>query len=325
MVRDVLLGSVFVAIAGSSSFLASSWLLPGPSGEAATESASTATIDAQLRSAQLFVDEASGSEATPTPAPSIEEEAEQPEADDEATSVLPLADLSAQADAIAQEMSCCVSIAVVVPEGGETYEYQGYVTWPLLSVAKVPIMMTLLDQAAAEGRELDDAEMELMSRMVQLSDNNAAYSLWDEIGGAEAMSAYLESVGIDGVVTYPDGWGSTLASPMQMATLLAMLVEGDVLDASSRTTAMDLLSSVDPSQEWGALAGTEGSGAEAGIKNGWYPETDGWALNSLAYVMPEDGPPYVIAISVGGYAYMTDGIETIEEIARILNAELLAD
>ena len=237
--------------------------------------------------------------------------------------ILPLDALSTEAAAYAEGFLCCVSIAVVVPEEGVAYEFEGDVTSPLLSVAKVPIMMMVLDKAIEDGRELSVAETKLLSLMIRLSDNDAAYSLWYSMGGAEAMVALFESLGLGSIATYPDSWGSTLASPLQMASLLAMIVQGDVLDDVSRATAMDFLSSVDPSQDWGALSGTDGLATETGIKNGWYPEQSGWSLNSLAYVAPDDGAAYAIAIFTQGSTIMSDGIAMIEEIARAINEQML--
>jgi hypothetical protein len=240
-----------------------------------------------------------------------------------AAAILPLDALSPEAAEYAEELACCVSIAVVVPEEGVAYEFEGDVTSPLLSVAKVPIMTMVLGQAIEDGRELTETESELLSLMIQFSENDAAYSLWYSTGGAEAMAALFESLGLGSIEAYPDSWGSTLASPLQMANLLAMIVQGDVLDEAARETAINVLSSVDPSQAWGALSGTEGLATETGVKNGWYPGPNGWSLNSLAYVVSDDGPAYTIAIFSQGSAIMADGIATIEEIASAINAQML--
>ena len=47
------------------------------------------------------------------------------------------------------------------------------------------------------------------------------------------------------------------------------------------------------------------------------------SLNSLAYVAPDDGAAYAIAIFTQGSTIMSDGIAMIEEIARAINEQML--
>ncbi|MCI0783807.1 MAG: serine hydrolase [Chloroflexi bacterium] len=317
--NEPLIGGLAIAAIMVAIFSATGWWLAGA--EERTETARQETGRRIVRPARAqMVALRSAFGAGPAAAVgAIQEDPDEPAA----AAILPLDALSSEAADYAAGLPCCVSIAVVVPEEGLAYEFEGDVTSPLLSVAKVPIMTMVLGQAIEDGRELTATESELLSLMIQSSDNEAAYSLWYAMGGAEAMVALFESVGLGSITTYADSWGSTLASPLQMASLLAMIVQGDVLDEAARMTAMDVLSAVDPSQAWGALSGTEGLVTETGVKNGWYPEPSGWSLNSLAYVAPDDGAAYTMAIFTQGSAIMSDGIATIEEIARAINEQML--
>lgn len=324
----MIVGAIAVAIIGAATF-AWSWLLL-MDGDAYSSSEDSGfgrvlrnSVGGPVGALRAAAHGDRAKAAEPTPAPSAAAAVDDEPAS-EATEVLPLDVLSPEAAGYAEALACCVWIAVLVPDDGVAYEFQGEETAPLISVAKVPIMLAYLDRVTEEGRDLTELEEALLDDMITLSDNAAATSLWEAMGGAAAMAAYLETQGIEGVETSEDSWGSTPASPLQMASLMAMLVQGDVLDEASREIAMGLLSSVDPSQDWGALAGTEGLAIESGLKNGWYPESWGWSTNSVAYVVPADQPAYAIAIFTSGWHSMADGIASIETIAELLNEAMLA-
>jgi beta-lactamase class A len=56
---------------------------------------------------------------------------------------------------------------------------------------------------------------------------------------------------------------------------------------------------------------------ETGVKNGWYPEDDGWVLNSTGFVRDGvSGPGYTIAIFTYGQADYYNGVQTIEQIGQ---------
>lgn len=69
----------------------------------------------------------------------------------------PLADLSPAA-ALAVQLDGGIGVAVLAPSQGVIYELNGDAQFELASVAKVPIMLTLLDQTISEGRQLTDDE-----------------------------------------------------------------------------------------------------------------------------------------------------------------------
>jgi hypothetical protein len=242
--------------------------------------------------------------------------------------VLPLDALSSDAAEYAESQAsyaeCCFSAVVFLPDEGVAYEFRGDSPAPLLSIVKVPIMLTLMDQAIKAGRAVTPEEVDLLDDMIRRSDNIAADQLWFRIGGAAGLSSFLNSVGVTGIQPDPDRWGATRASPIQASMLFGMLVEGKVLDDANRALALTLLTSVDPEQDWGSPAGARNA-AETGVKNGWFPEPYGWSLNSLGFVVPEDGSEYVIAIFSSGAEEKDDGIRKVEKFARIVNQELLSE
>jgi Beta-lactamase class A len=227
----------------------------------------------------------------------------------------PLADLSPAA-ALAAELDGGIGVAVLVPSQGVIYELNGDAQYELASVAKLPIMLTLLDQTVSEGRQLTDDEQYELTQMITLSDNDAADWLWNDVGGAEPVTEFLQTVGIDDAVIDPSDWGSSTLSSMDAATLMADLVGGMILDAPSRELAMSLLSTVDPSQAWGAVVAAP-AGADTGVKNGWYPEDAGWVLDSTGFVQGAgSGSDYTIAIFTYSQADFYAGIDTIQQIGQ---------
>ncbi len=204
---------------------------------------------------------------------------------------------------------------MLVPSQGVVYEINGDAQFEVASVAKLPIMLTLLDQTISEGRQLTDDEQYELTQMITLSDNDAADWLWNDVGGAEPVTEFLQTAGIGDAVIDPNLWGSSTLSPIDAAALTADLVGGTILDEPNRALAMELLSSVDSSQAWGAVAAAPAG--ETGVKNGWYPEDDGWVLNSTGFVRDAgSGLGYTFAIFTYGQADYYDGIQTIEKIGQ---------
>jgi beta-lactamase class A len=222
-----------------------------------------------------------------------------------------------------------IGVAIVVPGRGAIYVDNGDAPFALASVAKAPIMMTLVDQANREGRALTEDEQALLSDMITESDNDAASVLWDEVGAGEGVASFLASLGIgDFGVDPAEDWGESTASARTMASLLAMLLQPGTLDETQYPLMLDLLSHVDPEQQWGITAGLadeSGAGLFVGLKNGWYPEDDGWRVNSAGVIIPAGGSGgYALAILTDGQPDMEYGVETIEHIAALVNAALLA-
>lgn len=237
----------------------------------------------------------------------------------------PLDELLPQASAYLDTRLGDVGVAVSVPGEGVVYAYHGDALFNMASVAKVPIMLTLLEQSGPSLRGVSRYEESLLESMIIYSDNNAADALWWDVGGAPALSAYLDAIGVEGIQPDPDGyWGESQASPNAMAQLLAELVEGEALDTPGRALAVDLMGEVTPSQRWGVIADVDEStlpSLAVGLKNGWYPAEDGWWVNSVGFVLPDDAAPYTIAIMTDEQPSLAYGIQTIETVARLIHEE----
>lgn len=239
----------------------------------------------------------------------------------------PLALLSPAAAEYVASREGTVGVAVVVPRRAAIFSTRDNAPLYLASVAKVPIMLTLMSQAADEGRPLSDSTATDLWAMISLSDNDAADRLWGAVSGAEGVRAYLRSVGVDDIEPDAEGyWGASTATPRAMALLLAKLLQGDALDPEGQMRAMNLMGNIEAlDQRWGVSAGlpTElPAGASSGLKDGWYWGDDGWWVNSVGYVVPPNGGRYSLAILTNGQPSFAYGVETVETVARLIHMEL---
>lgn len=236
---------------------------------------------------------------------------------------VPLAELSADAARFARLRPPVVGVAVVVPARGVVYAENADEQVPTASVVKVLVMLVALEQARQDHRPLTDDELALLWPMITESDNDATSELWERIGRGQAVSAYLSSIGVGGFT--PDlgrSWGVSFVSARAMALVLGKLVAGTILDDRSRELALRMMEAVIPAQRWGVSAGLDTESERLAIKNGWYPGDEGWRVNSVGIVRPRSGDAYSIAIVTGARPSWDEGIETIEGVARIVNARL---
>jgi beta-lactamase class A len=235
----------------------------------------------------------------------------------------PLSLIAPNAAYLAEQFEGRIGIAVAVPAQGVVYTLNGDEPFEALSVAKVPIMIAFLEQAASSRRPLSDADLALLETMITQSDNLAADVLWIRAGGSKGVHAALSAAGFPNFRLDSGAWGESSLTAEHTATLLAALVDGSAFHPDTRRIAVDLMSRVVAWQAWGAGTGLPG-GTAFGVKNGWYLEDGGWALHTTGFVLPEPGTPYTIAIyNVGGRSYYP-ARAVIEALSSALHADVIA-
>jgi beta-lactamase class A len=245
----------------------------------------------------------------------------------DAVGAQPLEDLSREAEAYAVTRPGTVGAAVIVPDRGVMYTFGGDEQFALDSVVKVAILAAELHRVQQEARPLTDREQYLLQIMITVSDNDAAMELWDDVGGGSALHAYLDSIGLPAIQPDPYGyWGDSQASAKDIALLMAKLAWGDILDPSRRELALRILGDVIPEQRWGATAGLPAElppGTFVAVKNGWYPEDDGWSVNTAGLIVPgDDHPGYAIAVLTKEQPTYDTGMETTEGISARINTAM---
>jgi beta-lactamase class A len=228
--------------------------------------------------------------------------------------------VTAAMDALSPDLAAYLAglggrVGVVVEDvsRGITYSYNGDAGFTVASSVKVPIMLALLTQLEALHRGPNGDEMSLLTTMIENSNNDSAQALYEEIGDAPGLSAFMQSVGISGLNAASGAWGWSTISPAAMVRLLALLQGGQILTPADRALAFNLMENVESDERVGV--GTMApSGAMVALKDGWVNEPDGlWAMNSSGIVMVH-GETYIIAIYTGEGATLDDGWAITEHV-----------
>jgi beta-lactamase class A len=159
------------------------------------------------------------------------------------------------------------------------------------SVVKLDVLETLLAERAGTGPAgLSASDQWLAQQMIEDSDNDAATSLWYEVGGPAKIRSFNAAVGLthtspSSCVVCPGfawpGWGLTTTIPAdQIALLRELVTPGPLLTAAERRYALSLMENVAPSQRWGISGGVPAQVTVA-LKNGWLPASR-WSARPLA-------------------------------------------
>jgi len=229
-----------------------------------------------------------------------------------------LSELSPGAVQSANSRTSAEGVGVFNMHTGDVFTYNGSTRFSMYSTVKFPIMLTLLDQAMRAGRQLTAEEDALVKKMIQLSDNNATSELYfRRIGGEAAVEAFLRKHGITAIDMNPNYWGLSTTTAPEMARLMGKLGNCTILNRAWCDYATDVLRRVDQSQYWGVSAGVPNvyTTRTVALKNGWYPESAGWAINSVGWVK-DNGKLYGIAVYTKPSSTMSAGIATVESISQ---------
>lgn len=224
-----------------------------------------------------------------------------------------LEELAPEAARIALDRQGLVGAAVLDSKTGELYSISGTRAFPMYSTAKVPIMVGVLNKVLREKRGVAGWEDQLLRSMIQHSNNDAATNLIVHIGGAAVLNRYLRGIGIGNITIDGENWGASTTTPQDMARLMTKLANCTILNAKLCHYALEIMRGVTPGQRWGVSAGVPG-GVSVAIKNGWYPEGDGWSINSVGYIKG-NRKRYTIAVYTRPNRSMRYGIDTIEAIS----------
>jgi beta-lactamase class A len=198
------------------------------------------------------------------------------------------------------------------------------------SIVKLDVLETLLaEHDQGDGTGLSAADRSLTEQMIEDSDNDAATSLWYQVGGPARIRSFnakagLSRTALSSCVVCPGfawpGWGLTTTTPDDQIALLRQLVRpSSLLTRAERDYALSLMQDVTPSQRWGVTGGVPARVTVA-LKNGWLPllGTDSdWQVNSIGWVSG-GGRDYLIAVLSTGNPTEQYGIDTIQALAAMV-------
>jgi Beta-lactamase enzyme family len=218
--------------------------------------------------------------------------------------------------------SSVVSVKVDDPVSHVICDYRQDRQYYSASVVKATILAALLRKLMEEHRYLSLAQQTLARKMITESSNSAASRLWAEVG-RPSLQHFLNLAKMKQTVLGPGGyWGLTLITAHDEIVLLNLLTsKNSVLDRPSRSYELSLMARVIPSQRWGVPAGAPAD-LTVHVKNGWlpYPGQD-WHINSIGSFSGHHRN-YMIVVLTTGNPSMTYGVNTVQDIAEVINHDL---
>jgi hypothetical protein len=216
------------------------------------------------------------------------------------------------------------AVTIVDHKAGTTFSYAGDQSFDSASVVKVDILAALLLQARREGRSLTSAEQSLADVMIRNSDNDAASTLWDEIGDAQGLQVANRAFGLTATDPGQDGyWGLTTTTTNDQVRLLDAVASPTGPLGPANGVLLNLMGEVESDQTWGVSAAGR-PGDSTILKNGWLSlDDDGglWEVNSIGRITG-DGTDVTIAVMSCGTSDLDDGIALVEKIAQETRTEL---
>jgi beta-lactamase class A len=215
--------------------------------------------------------------------------------------------------------SSAVGLAVDDPVDGITCKLHPHWHFDSASVVKVTILSALLRKLQQEHRGLTAAQRALATKMIEISDNDAASTLWDETGRT-ALQHFLDLAGMKETQLGAGGyWGLTQITAHDEMTLLQLLTRtNSVLTTASRDYVLGLMAKVVSYERWGVPAGAP-TDVTVHVKNGWLPQpTHGWRINSIGSFSGA-GRDYMIAVLSMDNPTMAYGVDTVQGVAEVIN------
>ena len=225
--------------------------------------------------------------------------------------------LSASFDELAQQVSADIGLAYAPLDHPELANSLGsWSSGPAWSTSKVPLALALL----RDGGSVTS----IMRSAVTASDNAAAESMWEQLGGgavaARKVQAVLAEAG-DPLTVVPSErrrsgfsvFGQTDWSVADQARFLA-----HVACDPAAAPVTDLMGEIVPGQQWG-IGAIDG----AYFKGGWGPGTDGlYLVRQLGVVPTRTGQVAVAIAAVADSGGFGDGTAVLGRLAGWLQDHL---
>lgn len=191
------------------------------------------------------------------------------------------------------------------------------------SSIKVPIMLAFLTKLEAAHREPTATEMTLLRTMIENSNNDSAQDLYEAIGDAPGMTAYMRSLGIGGLIANHGAWGWSTITPAAMIAILGRLEAGTVLTAHDRTLALELLEHVEHDQQVG-VGSTAPAASTVALKDGWVVAPDGrWVMNSSG-IVKAGSETYLISVYTADDTSLAQGEQIVSHICAVIASRLVS-
>ncbi len=221
--------------------------------------------------------------------------------------------------------SADVGIAALDLNTGESISIKGNTPFPMASTVKVAIAALYMAQVDHGRRSLDDtisgvSVRKLMARMLINSDNHAADVLFKDVGGPDAVQAWLSDNGVKGVrvdrtiaellSAKRDLWDPRDSStPKAMVDLLRRIYRAELIKPKSRNYILDLMAQCQTGKN--RMKSLLPAGTPVEHKTG---TLDGLS-DDVGFITMPDGHRIVVAIFARGGSNRP---RTIAEAARVI-------
>jgi hypothetical protein len=189
----------------------------------------------------------------------------------------------------------------------------------MASTSKLAMAVTLLLQNQAGVIHLSSADRAAMYRMLHVSSDDAADSLWFKYG-APFYTSYFPRIGLTRAHYLPQAgvtgayWGEMTCTAEDESRLINYVLSR--LPGALRGYLVYQLRHVATVQHFGVWGA--GPGGQPGNKDGWSVEKPGWIIDSTGFA--GTGERYTLAMmsSLDGEGGYQAGTETVTQVAAIL-------
>lgn len=229
------------------------------------------------------------------------------------------AELKTKIDAYLASTGTQVEASVAVERGDMRLDYNPDQTHITASIVKVEIM-AMVQEYWGSVDAIPEDHLELLNRMIRESHNSSTTSLYNYLGGVDALVAAHERYGLQDTTPDPQGrWGVGWTSAADQLVITNLNLFEGVLDAEQVALGRELMGSVVEEQAWGVSAAAS-EGETVWLKNGWDVESQLgglWVVNSMGVLGGDGEDPVTLVVLTSGAVDDVEGIPIVEEIARI--------
>ncbi len=202
---------------------------------------------------------------------------------------------------------------------GNYVDVNGSANFPAASTIKVPILIAFFQDLDAGKIRLDEmltmqqemvaggsgtlqykpagtqyAALEVVTKMITISDNTATNMLIARLGGIDALNQRFRTWGLTATIIrnqLPDLQGTNTTSPRELANLMAIVSQGNLVSVPSRDLMLDILRRTERNS---LLPSGLGTGARVYHKTG----DIGTILADAGLIVVPTGKRYVAAVMV---------------------------
>lgn len=228
------------------------------------------------------------------------------------------ADLKTRIDAYLASTGTQVEASVAIERGDMRLDYNPDQTHITASIVKVEIL-SMVQEYWGSVDAIPEDHLALLNRMIRESHNASTSTLYNYLGGVDALVAAHARYGLQDTTPDPQGrWGVGWSSASDQLILVGLNLFEGILDAEQVDLGRELMGSVVEEQAWGISAAAK-DGETVWLKNGWDVESQLgglWVVNSIG-VLDGDGDPVKLAVLTSGAVDDVEGIPIVEEISRI--------